>query len=70
MVDFVPDDGAEVGVGCFLVFAVADAAVEKVGAIADVALVFIRPFHDAEVGVCGFHGGRSAEWTVDSDQKR
>ena len=41
VVDFVADDGAEIGVGCFLVFAVADTAVEEVGAVADVALVFV-----------------------------
>lgn len=41
VIDFVAEYGAEVGVGCFLVFAVADTAVEKIRAVADVALVFV-----------------------------
>jgi len=53
--DFVTDDGAEVGVGLLLPFPVAYAAVEEIVAIADVALVFIRPFDEAEVAVCGFY---------------
>lgn len=55
MVDFVADDGAEACVGFLLPFPVADAAVEEIGAVADVALVFVRPFDEAEIGVCWFH---------------
>lgn len=61
----VEDDAAEIGVGVHFVFAVADTAVEEIGTIADVALVFVRPFHEAEVAVCWFHGGQSSlsAWT-------
>lgn len=52
----IADDGAEFGVNRFLLFAVADAAVE-VGAVADVALVLIGPADKSVVLVCGFHGG-------------
>ena len=65
MFDFVADDGAEACVGSFLPFPVADAAVEEIGAVADVALVFVRPFHEAEVAVCWFHFNKCR---VGSDQ--
>lgn len=55
---FVPDDRAKVGVGCLFVFTVADAAIKQIRTIADVALVLIRPFHEARVAVCGFHVGK------------
>jgi len=60
--DFVADGDTEVGVGFFLPFPVADAAVKEIGAVADVALVFVRPFDEAEVTVCGFHGGNLVFW--------
>jgi hypothetical protein len=41
---------------------VADAAVKEIGAVADVALVFVRPFDEAEVTVCGFHGCILVAW--------
>jgi hypothetical protein len=55
MDDFVADDGAEFGVGLFLLPAVADTAVVEIRAVSDLALVFVRPLHEAEVGVCWFH---------------
>ena len=55
MFDFVADRCAKFGVGRFLFFPMADTAVEKVRAVADVALVLVRPFHKTKVGVCGFH---------------
>lgn len=63
--DLVEDDAAQVGVSVHLDFAVADAAVEEIGTIADVALVFVRPLHEAEVAVCWFHGVQSSlsAWT-------
>jgi len=60
--DFVADGDTEVGVGFFLPFPVADAAVKEIGAVADVALVFVRPFDEAEVTVCGFHDWNLVFW--------
>jgi hypothetical protein len=54
--DLVADDGAEVGVGVFLAVAVAAAAVVKIRAVADVALVLIGPADKAVVTVFWFHG--------------
>jgi hypothetical protein len=60
--DFVADGDTEVGVGFLLPFPVADTAVKEIGAVADVALVFVRPFDEAEVTVCGFHVGNLVFW--------
>ena len=49
--DFVADDGAEFGVGGFFLISVASAAEVEVRAVADVALVFIRPADEAVVAV-------------------
>ena len=59
MGDFIADDGAEVGVGGFFLFAVADAAVVEVRAVADVALVFIGPADEAVVTIFWFHNGEN-----------
>ena len=59
--DFVADNCAEIRVCLLLLITVAAAAVVEIRAVADVALVLIGPADEAEVGVCGFHGGRSAE---------
>lgn len=61
MFDFVADYGAEVGIGFLLPFRVSDAAVKEIRAVADVALVLVRPFDEAEVAACSFHGGISVE---------
>lgn len=67
MFDFVTDDGTEVGVGFLLILSNTDAAVEEIGAVADIALVFVRPFDEAEVLSAGFMG-KSDEWKVNSEQ--
>ena len=55
---FVADDGAEFGVGDFLLVAMADAAEIEIRAIADVALVLIGPADEAVVAVFWFHAGK------------
>lgn len=55
--DFVAHDGAEVGVGLFLLFAVTDTAEVEVRAIADVALILIGPADEAVITVFWFHDG-------------
>jgi hypothetical protein len=53
--DFIADDGAEFGVGLFLLIPVAAAAVVKVRAVSDLALVLIGPADKAVIAVFWFH---------------
>ena len=55
MGDFVADDGTEVGVGLFFLFAVTDASEIEIRAVADVALVLVGPADEAVVAIFGFH---------------
>lgn len=55
--DFVAHDGAEVGVGLFLLITVAAATVVEIRAIADVALILIGPANEAVITVFWFHDG-------------
>jgi len=64
--DFVADDGAEVGVGLFFLFAVAAAAVVEVRAVADVTLVFIGPADETVIAVFWFHDGESYSADLES----
>jgi hypothetical protein len=55
--DFVADDGAEISVGGFFLFAVADAAEVEIRSVADVTLVFIGPADETVIAVFWFHDG-------------
>lgn len=55
--DFVADDGAEFGVGLFLLISMTAAAVVEVRAIANVALVLIGPADESVITVFWFHDG-------------
>lgn len=55
MLNFVPDNLAKFGVGPLLVFPVANSAGIQIRAVADVALVFVRPMDKAMVAIFGFH---------------
>ena len=57
--DLVADDGAEFGVGVFLAVAVAAAAVVKIRAVADIALVLVGPADEAVITVFRFHEVRT-----------
>lgn len=55
MDDFVADDGTKFGIRFIFAFAVADPTQVEVRAIANVALVIIRPADKAVVAICRLH---------------
>ena len=60
MLDFIPDDGAQVGVAGFLRVGMADTRQVEIGAVADVAGVLIGPADKSVVSVFLFHDGNLA----------